>query len=91
MSCGSPHETPCQEVLTALYSYLDNEPVSVDRDLIRGHLSECEPCQGEFDIEALVKKLVSQACCGEPAPNAVRERIITQITQIQVEISKQTP
>lgn len=91
MSCGGPHETPCQDVLSAVYAYLDNEPASVERDLIRGHLEECGPCNEEFDIEALLKKLVAQSCCGEPAPSQVRERIITQITQIQVEISKQTP
>jgi mycothiol system anti-sigma-R factor len=91
MSCGGSHETPCTEVLGAVYAYLDNEPVSVERDLIRLHLEECGPCCDEFDIEALLKKLVAKSLCGEPAPSQIRERIITQITQIQVEISKQTP
>jgi hypothetical protein len=25
MSCGDPHETPCSEVLEAVYLYLDGE------------------------------------------------------------------
>ena len=25
MSCGNPHETPCSELLDAVYTYLDGE------------------------------------------------------------------
>jgi mycothiol system anti-sigma-R factor len=91
MSIDQSGGTPCTEILGAVYAYLDNEPVSVERDLIRLHLQACPPCCDEFDIEALLKELVAKSCCGEQAPSQIRQRIMTQITQIQVEISKQTP
>ena len=36
---------------------------------VRAHLEECEPCLGEYDVEAVVKKLVKR-CCQEEAPAA---------------------
>jgi anti-sigma factor (TIGR02949 family) len=44
MSCGDPHETPCEEVLEKVYLYLDGEAEAHDHDHIRIHLDECSPC-----------------------------------------------
>ena len=88
MSCGSPHETPCTEVLEAVYTYLDNEDCRVDRALIKAHLDECGPCEDEFSIEGVLKALISRSCCGEPAPDDVKSRVLAEIAQIQVQITR---
>ncbi len=88
MSCGGPHEVPCAEIVGAVFAYIDDEPTALERSLIQHHFEECPPCQSEAQLSALVKALVARACCEEPAPAQVRARITTQITQIQVEISR---
>ena len=40
MSCGHPHETPCDEVLKQVYVYLDGEIGPDDCAKIREHLDE---------------------------------------------------
>lgn len=90
MSCGNAHETPCHDVLDALCAFLDNEETAVDRNLIAAHLSECSPCEQELLVDRIMKGLISRACCGEPAPEAVRVNIQAVITQIQVEITSRS-
>ena len=83
MSCGSPHETPCSEVLALVFLYIDDEIDEQHRLQVTTHLSECPPCEGEYAVERRVRSLV-QRCCQEPAPASVRERIVMQIRQVTV-------
>jgi len=85
MSCGDPHDEDCREVLAEVYSYLDHEVTRMDVDRIRHHLAECGPCLQQFDLEEALKALVRRSCT-EPAPNLLRVRIMTQITQIRVHL-----
>ena len=87
MSCGGSHETPCTQVLEAVYTYLDNEDCVVDRALIQAHLDECGPCEDEFSIEQILKVIVSRSCCGEPAPDEAKSRVLAEIARIQVQIT----
>ena len=88
MSCGNHHETPCSQVLEAVYLFLDNEDCTPDRSLITHHLEECSPCNNEFNLETVVKSLISRACTGDTAPSVIYERIVAQIADIQVEITQ---
>ena len=62
MSCGDPHETPCEEVLEKVYLYLDGEAESHDHEHIRIHLDECSPCLRKYGLEQAVKALVARSC-----------------------------
>jgi len=87
MSCGKPHEVPCSEVLAQVYSYLDSE---IDDDTasskIRQHLDECGPCLREYGLEEVVKKLVHKCCGQEPAPGALRAKVLTRIAVVRAEL-----
>ena len=85
MSCGNPHDEDCREVLAEVYSYLDREVTSMDVERIRHHLAECSPCLQQYDLEEALKALVRRSCT-EPAPDTLRVRIMTQITQIRVQL-----
>lgn len=90
MSCGSPHETPCNEVLSAVFLYLDheiNEPTRMKA--IEVHLQECPPCGEQFEVERRVHDLVARTCsCGcDPAPNPVRERVMQRLTELRIEMT----
>jgi mycothiol system anti-sigma-R factor len=84
MSCGNPHETPCTEVLDAVYSYLDGEIDDHQRALIVQHLDECGPCLQQFHLEQVVKSLVHRSCACESAPEQLRVQIVTRIRQVSV-------
>jgi len=83
MSCGKPHETPCEKVLDQMFAYLDGELGEHEVQLIKVHLAECGPCLSEHDVDAMVKKLVHRAGGGEVAPDDLRERIMVSITQVR--------
>jgi mycothiol system anti-sigma-R factor len=86
MSCGNPHETDCGEVLRRLYEYLDGELTTHDLGRIRQHLVECGPCLSEHHLDAALQALLRRSCAGESAPQALRARIMVQITQIRVQL-----
>ena len=67
------------------YEYLDGE-MSTD-DVRRGaaHLSECQPCLAEHDLDVALKQVVRRSCSGEAAPAAVRMQIMQRITRVQLD------
>jgi mycothiol system anti-sigma-R factor len=85
VSCGNPHATPCSQVLDQVYSYLDGEMTEHDRSHIRQHLIECAPCLKEYDLDEALKALVRRSCSGESAPEELRLKIMTRITQVRIE------
>ena len=84
MSCGKPHETPCDEVLEDVYLYLDAECDEVDKARIKQHLHECMPCLQEYGIEQEVKALVHRCCGDEVAPDGLRERLRAKLRDVVV-------
>jgi mycothiol system anti-sigma-R factor len=81
MSCGEPHETDCDDVLNQVFEYLDGELTENDVAKIQQHLDECSPCLREHDLDQALKALVRRSCT-ERAPDELRARILTQITEI---------
>ena len=83
MSCGDPHETPCSEVLDAVYLYLDGEQQGEDREHVRLHLDECAPCLRQYGLEQAVKALVARSCGSDPVPDELRTRVLTRIQEVR--------
>ena len=86
MSCGEPHETPCSEVLEAVYLYLDGEQDAQHHAQVRLHLDECAPCLRRFGLEQAVKALVARCCGSDPVPTDLRSRVMVRIQEVRVEI-----
>ena len=87
MSCGSPHEVDCSEVIEKVYLYLDGEIDDEARTKVRQHLDECAPCLRKFGLEQDVKALVARCCGGDVAPDGVRERLLVKLQQVRVELN----
>ena len=77
----------CAKALERMFVFLDHEMAEDDYDKIRHHLNECGPCLEKYDLEMMVKTLVARSCRCEPAPLSLRQKIMTRIKQVQVEIS----
>ena len=84
MSCGNPHATPCTEVLSLLYVYIDDEIDEVHRIEVTTHLGECPPSVDSFTVERRLKTRLRDACMAEQVPDQVRSRIIAQIQQVSI-------
>jgi len=87
MSCGEPHDTDCAEILERVYVFLDGEMLDGPRAyaLVEEHLDECAPCLRKYDLERVVKALVARSC-SEHAPAELRQRVLSRIREIRVEI-----
>ncbi|GAA2094370.1 mycothiol system anti-sigma-R factor [Actinomadura alba] len=88
MSCGNPHETPCDEVLAQVYAYLDGELGQGGCEDVRQHLDECSPCLREYGLEEVVKKLVGKSCGCDPVPADLRDKVLGRIQQVRAEIAE---
>ena len=87
MSCGSPHEVDCTEVIEQVYLYLDGEIDDEQRTIVRQHLDECAPCLRQFGLENEVKALVARCCGGDTAPDGLKERLMVRLQQVRVELT----
>jgi mycothiol system anti-sigma-R factor len=86
MSCGTPHEVDCSEIIERVYYYLDNEIDDSDRHRIREHLDECAPCLRQYGIEQEVKALVARCCGADVAPDDLRARVISKLQQVRSDL-----
>jgi mycothiol system anti-sigma-R factor len=87
MSCGKHHDTDCSEVLERVFFFIDNELPTADSSLIQQHLEECGPCLQKYDLERTVKTLV-QRSCHEHAPEALRNKVLLRIREVQGEMTQ---
>ncbi|EFQ82969.1 mycothiol system anti-sigma-R factor [Aeromicrobium marinum DSM 15272] len=84
---GSECEGPdCGEALQNLYLFLDREIDDATCEEIQSHLDDCSTCLTAYDLEHLVKTLVSRSC-SEVAPEPLREKVLRSIRTVQVEIA----
>jgi mycothiol system anti-sigma-R factor len=79
------YDKDCTEVLERVFFFIDNELPTADFASIQHHLDECRPCLQKYNLERTVKALVARSC-SEHAPQALRDKVLLQIRQVQVEI-----
>jgi len=79
MSCGNHHDTPCVEVLSLMWVYLDQEIDEGHRIEITVHLQECPPCADHFTAEQLVQARLRRCCKEAATPQELRTSILAQI------------
>lgn len=88
---SSPCEGPdCEQALENLYLFIDREIDTASCAEIQTHIDECTTCLSEYDLERVVKSLVSRSC-SETAPDPLREKVLMSIRTVQVQITEQRP
>ncbi len=88
MSC-SDSSGGCSEILERMFTFIDNELDGADSGQIQQHLDDCGPCLEKYDLERHVKELIARKC-GEHAPEALRDRVLGAIRQVQVDLEQRT-
>jgi mycothiol system anti-sigma-R factor len=84
-SCEGPD---CEKALENLYLFIDQEIDTASCAEIQTHIDECTTCLTEYDLERVVKSLVSRSC-SEVAPDPLREKVLLSIRTVQVQITEQ--
>jgi mycothiol system anti-sigma-R factor len=79
----------CETALQNLYLFLDEEIDTASIEDIQTHIDNCSSCLTAYDLERVVKALVSRSCA-EKAPEPLRERVLYSIRTVQVHIDKHT-
>ncbi len=82
-ACDGPD---CEQALANLYLFIDREIDTASSEQIQSHIDECSDCLGEFDLERVVKQLVSRSC-HDVAPEPLRDKVLYSIRSVQVQIS----
>ena len=86
---NSPCEGPdCAKALENLYLFIDQEIDTASCAEIQSHIDECTECLSEYDLERVVKSLVSRSC-SEVAPEPLREKVLFSIRKVHIEITEQ--
>jgi len=80
-----PGGLDCDEVLTDVYLYLDDETDAVNREKMKAHLHDCAPCLRRFGIEQDIKSLMARCCGGDRAPSELRQRIRIRLSEVSIE------
>lgn len=78
----------CSTARERLYLFLDQEIDTASCAEIEKHIEECSSCLTAYDVERLVKALVSRSC-SERAPQPLREKVQFAIRQVEVRIERQ--
>ncbi|MFT4188025.1 MAG: mycothiol system anti-sigma-R factor [Aeromicrobium sp.] len=84
MGCDGPD---CGEALRNLYLFIDQEIDDASCEEIQAHIDGCGECLTVYDLERLVKSLVSRSC-QEAAPAPLRDRVLMSIRTVQVQITE---
>lgn len=85
MSCDGPD---CEKAIENLYLFLDREIDNASCEEIQAHIDDCSDCLSEYDLERVVKQLVSRSC-SETAPEPLRQRVLYSIRTVSVHITEQ--
>ena len=82
------HDDGCADYLERIVYFLDNELDDADCSAVREHLDECGPCLAKYDLQKTVKAVVARSC-SEEAPRSLRDRVLVQLREVQVRITKE--
>jgi len=65
----------CQDCSEKLDRYVDRELNNTEVLELKLHLEGCPGCEGQYEFQAHLKRLVRHACDCDTAPPAFREKL----------------
>jgi anti-sigma factor (TIGR02949 family) len=74
-----PDRLSCEETFLRLDDYLDRELDAGERQLVEGHLADCEVCTAEYRFEATVLEGLRNRLRRVRLPDGVRERLLARL------------
>ncbi len=62
----------CDDALSELYTFLDEELTPENRARIRDHLDACHGCLEVYDFEAELRHVIAQKCRDQVPPDVLQ-------------------
>ena len=66
----------CEEVVRLLWRYMDRELDPDTYRRLREHVRQCRNCGPRHEFEARLRSIIQEKCAGQPAPEALRRRVM---------------
>jgi anti-sigma factor (TIGR02949 family) len=85
-SGGSSSALNCDQVMTQLYHYIDQEMALEDLERMQAHLDTCLDCVYEMDAVDRLRRLLRRSCI-ERAPDELRRRVTTRLAAMREELA----
>lgn len=67
-----------------LYEYLNGALSMKDIKDVKAHLKDCAECAEQYDLECIIQSVVRRSC-RDMAPETLKTKIISRISEIRVE------
>lgn len=68
-------DIPCDEVIRAVWDYLDGEIDAERKERIRRHLETCDHCRGQYTFEGAFLRAAGRLLDGDVDTTSLRARI----------------
>lgn len=83
---GGVSAEECADYLEQIVYFIDNELDAADCAAVRAHIDTCNPCLEKYDLQRTVKAVVARSC-SESAPSELRQRVLFQLREVQIQIA----
>lgn len=83
---GDVSAEECADYLEQIVYFIDNELDAADCTAVRAHIDTCNPCLEKYDLQRTVKSVVARSCT-ESAPLELRQRVLFQLREVQIQIA----
>ncbi|MCL2788401.1 MAG: mycothiol system anti-sigma-R factor [Micrococcales bacterium] len=75
-------EIDCDQAMATLFTFIDAELDVHELEEMRGHLDDCPECLYEEELGRKLKGVIQRTCV-ERAPDQLRERVISRLTELR--------
>ena len=72
----------CDGKLESIYDSLDGALSCQDLEELNAHLSECQHCAKEYDLECVIRSVIKRSC-SEVAPTDLKSKIMARIDSLR--------
>ena len=72
----------CDGKLESIYESLDGALSCQDLEELNAHLSECQHCAKEYDLECVIRSVIKRSC-SEVAPTDLKSKIMARIDSLR--------
>ncbi len=79
-----PDHPECASVIAEVWTLLDGECSAETREKLQHHLDECPACLRFYGVEERIKTLIATKCCGDKAPEGLRQRLTIEISRTTI-------
>ena len=72
----------CEEVVRLLWRYMDRELDPDTSRQLQEHVRQCRSCGPRHEFEARLRAIIQEKCAGQPAPEALRRRVMALLQEL---------